>query len=308
MSGTNWLNTFEIPSYAAPIDPDAPLGSVLHSQVSTLNGQPVSFNCGSAPGHLGSTLYGRLTPTGAYSTWPTSIDGIGVRLRYINEDRWWPIYTAMEGQGALISFMPHNAIIEFVKTGPIRLAGGNLSGELAGIWIRYNTQQVVSYRISGAIQVKPRPPTCVVTTKTIPLEFGAMPLHTFPANVGEATPEKPFNISVRCSGAGTGGKAHVYITLTDAANSGNRSDQLTLSPSTGGVPKASGVAPQILNAGRPVKFGPDSSAPGNPNQWFVRETGNGVFDIPLTARYLRTAAPLKAGSANAVATFTMSYQ
>ncbi|SEU44009.1 hypothetical protein SAMN03159335_06983 [Burkholderia cepacia] len=58
-----------------------------------------------------------------------------------------------------------------------------------------------------------------------------------------------------------------------------------------------------------VSRGCSTSAPSNPNQWKAGNIpqGQGVFTIPLTARYIQTGT-LKGGTANAVATFTMSYQ
>ncbi|MFP3409088.1 hypothetical protein SB757_31210, partial [Pseudomonas sp. SIMBA_065] len=66
---------------------------------------------------------------------------------------------------------------------------------------------------------------------------------------------------------------------------------------------------QILRSdGSIVSYGPESSAEGNPNQWYVGEYGNGTVDIPLKARYAGEGGKVGPGSANGLATFTMSYQ
>ncbi|KWE20254.1 adhesin [Burkholderia cepacia] len=123
--------------------------------------------------------------------------------------------------------------------------------------------------------------------------------------IGSTTPERDFSIQLNCTGGDAGTSTNAYVTLTDNSNSGNRSDLLSLTSDS----KASGVAVQILKNGTPLRFGPDSSAPSNPNQWKAGNIpqGQGGFTIPLTARYIQTGA-LKGGTANAVATFTMSYQ
>jgi hypothetical protein len=196
---TAWLTDFAIPSFSAAIDPDAPNGTVLHSQYVVLNGKSVSFDCSEVPGRLQSYLYGRLEPIGANGTWPTSVNGIGVKIRQTEGDtRQWPIFRAMDPNVTLVSFLPNPVIIEFVKTGAIPLNGGSLTmiGELAGIWIRNNTQQVVSYRIAGGITIKPKPPVCTVTSPS-PIAFGSMSAHSFPASVGATTPEKSLTIRVR---------------------------------------------------------------------------------------------------------------
>ncbi|KVF19287.1 adhesin [Burkholderia cepacia] len=125
------------------------------------------------------------------------------------------------------------------------------------------------------------------------------------SGVGSTTPERDFSIQLNCTGGDLGTSTNAYVTLTDNSNSGNRSNRLSLTPNS----EASGVAVQILRNGSPLNFGPDSSAPSNPNQWKAGNIpqGQGVFTIPLTARYIQTGT-LKGGTANAVATFTMSYQ
>jgi len=98
----------------------------------------------------------------------------------------------------------------------------------------------------------------------------------------------------------------MFLTLTDAVSPGNRSSNLSLLP---GSATASGVSVQILRGdGTPVSYGPDSAETGNPNQWQVGEFGNVMVTIPFKARYIQTATSVRPGSANAAATFTMSYQ
>ena len=57
-----------------------------------------------------------------------------------------------------------------------------------------------------------------------------------------------------------------------------------------------------------VWFGADSSASNNHNQWFIGEYGNYTVTIPFKAQYYQRAAQVTPGSANGLATFTMSYQ
>ncbi len=69
------------------------------------------------------------------------------------------------------------------------------------------------------------------------------------------------------------------------------------------------MALQLVRGGNIlVRYGADSSSVGNPNQWLVGTTGNGTVQIPLTARYIQTQQTIAPGSANGVATFTMSYR
>ncbi|MGY4207488.1 type 1 fimbria pilin [Burkholderia sp. PvR073] len=300
MESTPMLSIYDLYAYNAPIDPDVPVGTTLHSQTSQLNGNWLSFECTYIPGGIQSSLKGRLDPVGAYNTWPSGVPGVGIRLREVVDSRWWPINDDLPNS-TMISYGPKTMVIEFVKTGNISLNGGVVQGEIAGMWIRKNKQQIVSIRVLGAIQIRPKPPVCTVTTKSITVPFGQIQL---PSNVGSVTLAKPFDITIKCTGSAHGGVSNVYMTMTDVQKPANRGDQLTLDPKGG----ATGVAVQILNNGKAVKFGADSNAPGNTNQWFVRQTGDGTFNIPLSARYVRTAMQMQPGVANAAASFTMSYQ
>jgi len=91
--------------------------------------------------------------------------------------------------------------------------------------------------------------------------------------------------------------------LTDATTPGNRTDLLTLTSGS----TANGVRIRIRNqADNPVSFGPDAPTAGNTNQWLVGPSDS-TTTIPMTAEYVSTG-DVEAGTANAVATFTMSYQ
>lgn len=99
----------------------------------------------------------------------------------------------------------------------------------------------------------------------------------------------------------------LYATMTDGVNPANTGNILTPGEGT----TASGVGVQILRNDTPISFGPDSSASGNTNQWYIGTAGSGAsepFTIPLRARYIQTASDMVAGVLQARATVTFSYQ
>jgi type 1 fimbria pilin len=155
----------------------------------------------------------------------------------------------------------------------------------------------------GAIVI---PPTCSVTAPSIMVPMGNVPVSAFKGGVGSSSPPtNPFNISLTCAGGDGSTAVSIYTTLTDATKPANRTDTLTLTSNS----QATGVGIQILKSGTPLKYGPDSSASGNTNQWLAGSaTANGQFNIPLTARYIQTLPAITLGSANAIATFTMNYR
>ena len=119
-----------------------------------------------------------------------------------------------------------------------------------------------------------------------------------------------FRIELDCAGGDAGTATRAFVTLTDANRPGNTGTTLSLRDGGGAMPTASGIGIQILQGDTVLNFGPDSSAPGNANQWFAAAIpqGQSSLSIPLKARYVQTAATVKGGKVFAEATFTMSYQ
>ncbi len=198
--------------------------------------------------------------------------------------------------------------VNLVKTGPVTPGALSLNPTGPGV-----ANRVATFFVGGPSRTPLfdvtlpgnasyiRVPACTVTTPSPNVPLGTIRANAL-TGIGSTTGETPFPITLNCPSAGS----RVSITLTDNANPANTSTTLSLESGS----TASGVALQVLNAntGTPVAFGPDSSAPGNTNQWLAGTSSGGPMTIPLTVRYLQTAKAVKAGTVNAVATFTMSYQ
>ncbi|WP_196492673.1 fimbrial protein [Burkholderia stagnalis] len=301
-----------------PFNPNVPDGTLLakHLLMWSAPGNPnyhlASITCSPSLGegrHRGTRPVVGVTPDGG-NIYATGISGIGMRLQqaYQNPVAWSYGYWAKDQHfgtqksGELDSAYSAT-YIELVKIGPIT-AGGVITGEVGGMFPGPgNTYQAISFRIGGGVTVRPQVPTCRVTTPAITVPLGSMPASTF-TGVGSVSPSKPFNIVLQCSGGETGTVTNVYTTLTDHTNPGNVSDTLSLASDA----TATGIGIQVLNGSTVIKYGPDSSAAGNTNQWKAGTTGNGTFTIPLTARYIQTAPKVTPGTADGLATFTMSYQ
>ncbi|VWC77349.1 fimbria adhesin protein [Burkholderia lata] len=310
----NWVEipgveTYTIDGYVTPeFNPSVPTGTVIDSREVTTAGNDVRGTCSLGVRNVYNGKAGAPPVDPIYHTYPTTVKGIGVRLRYVggSAQDWWPF--AFSDGGNTINVAAKPIRIEFVKTGPVT-AQGTLRGEIGGIWLRDMQFQMVSFQIAGGIQIRPKVPTCAVATKRINVQLSpsgdGFTTRDF-NGVGSTTPERDFSIVLNCSGGDEGTSTNAYVTLTDNSNNGNRSDRLSLTPDS----DASGVAVQVLRGGTPLSFGPDSSSANNPNQWKAGTIpqGMGVFAIPLTARYIQTNTKMKGGMANAVATFTMSYQ
>lgn len=295
----------QIPAQSPPsFSPAVPVGTVLIRVELPSAAAEFRLNC---PSGIRDNIYTRDGSQGAYNTWPTNVAGIGVRMQFGGSSGggrgiWWPWTIGTPSSQALYGGS-RTLLVEFVKTGPIS-AGGSLSGEIGAGWAQGKSFKFLSYQIAGGgITITPRVPTCKVREKTLNVPLGDISANQVLPTVGSTSEAKPFKIVLDCGGGDDGSVTKTYMTLTDVSNNANRSDTLTLSPES----TAKGLGVQVLNGTKIVSYGPDSSVTGTPNQFYTGTTQNGVLEIPLSARYVRTGMVL-GGTVTARASFTMSYQ
>lgn len=263
---------------------------------------------------------GSKTP-GYNNVYSTNIPGIGIR--------WWatwrgpsapsgrtmPITTESENHsGALgyfwnVSSHPQDVWIELVKTGSV--SAGVLTGSGMNVDMRFQCPSCTAgnVNLSGRTRVVVGP-SCSVAASTISVPMGAVPILRFTGLQSTSIPQH-FDITLECKGGAPESVLRPHITLTDANDTSNQSTVLTLSQTApDGKPVATGIGIQILKDGTALGYGPDSNVPGNTNQWSAGTIVQGVaqFKIPLTAKYVQTAAAVTTGQANGRATFTLNYQ
>jgi len=247
--------------------------------------------------------------------WDTGTAGIGIRVTntthnivvsgnqckdysYVEQCRYAPSQYNPEAFTLTVNFR-----FELIKIGPIAanttLKNGYIIG-LSSYSIR-DGQMTGSKPYSNASGIMLGSTKVVAATCTVLTRDLSVPLPALPASqlklAGATGGDTSFQIGLDC-GAGK----NVYITLSDAADPGNATEHLTPASDS----SASGVRLRILNAGVPVRFGPDSTAIGNPGQWLVGNSAS-TSAIPLTVQYISTGAP-QPGTVSAAATFTLSYQ
>lgn len=288
-------------------------------------GMPVGTVIGSAPLSLKMSLVisdcsGPLTLTynksmGAYNTVPTSVSGVGVRISTIGggtaglPSGYLPLRGTLSIKSSDTTWnLDSTGTFELVKTGPISAGTYTLPYNWTGIKIGAANSPFSMNFIQGEYTSAPsfvtKPgPTCTLATPSIQVPLGTVPSSSF-STVGSTSPKQSFNISLNCSGGYAGNTVSLYTTMTDQTNPANVSDTLSLTTTS----TASGVGIQIFNGSDAIKYGPDSRIAGNLNQWFVTQAGVGTVNVPLSAAYVKTANTITAGSANAIATFTLSYQ
>jgi type 1 fimbria pilin len=251
------------------------------------------------------------TVGGTTNVYSTSLPGIGVQLSFSNGSQQFPLIQSGNPMSPY-HYAPNPSwalTVKLVKTGPIP-AGGAITGEIGQGWLAdasYGNQfQYASIQLSSSIIFTPTTPTCTVTSPSnIPVSVGSASANSFTGVGSTSSTVTPFSINLSCSGGTSGLTTNMYITLTDQTNPGNTSNVLSLNPAS----LASGVGIQLRKADNSIiSYGPDSNVPGNINQWFVQNTGNGTVTIPLTARLIQTDAHVNPGTVVAYATYTLSYQ
>ncbi|MCL4634401.1 fimbrial protein [Burkholderia sp.] len=293
------LSGFNPPSF----DPAAiPIGGIIYAQT----GSPIFTNkrTDKATYKCSESIRSSVTGIGAHinKIYPTSIPNIGIRMAYVNQ---YVPYTSTMGYREGAWNEQFTLTVQLIKTGEIT-AGGVLSGAYAQYRANSETGQLmVEYQFASPILVQPRVPTCTVATPQVSVPMGSVSLAMF-KGVGATTFTHPFDISLTCSGGSNGTSTKAFVTLTDVTTPGNTSTTLSLTKDS----TATGVGIQVLKDNLLLGFGPDSAAVGNMNQWYAGTVAQGQAQlrIPLSARYVQIAEKVTPGSANARATFTMSYQ
>jgi type 1 fimbria pilin len=245
----------------------------------------------------------------------TSVSGIGVSFYVVSGSSQTLITSTSGGYTSGTIGAPGNGMLpglqaNLIVTGQV-VSGYSLSG-LPTVTVTFTPTGSCSWS-TGITNTLPTsasnsavvPITCIVTTPTVTVNMPVISLSALSA-VGKTGGDTRFPIGLSCAAG-----ANVYITLSDVTTPANTSSLLTLASSS----TAQGIKLRILNSAGPIDFGPDSAAAGTTHQWLLGASSS-INGIPLTVQYYRDdtnpsgtgSAVLSAGSVQAQATFTMSYQ
>lgn len=286
---------------------DVPAGTVIASVSRTINGQLAGLKCNLPTVNFVASASQTQTSTDSIFM-ESGIYGIEFRLTrsystpgFTPENLKW---NAAENtvNDRIFDQNDLQYTLELVKTA-VYPAGGNIMP----ITLKRTTLDGTPYAnfvLSNQVRVVPQ--TCQVTTPNVAVNLTpptGLSVNTF-KGIGSTSEPAPFTIGVNCFGVA----AKVYMTLTDQQTPTNTSSILNLTSTS----TVKGVGIQVLYAGNVIKFGPDSSVAGNPNQFAVFSSDGlspTATDINLSARYIQTRTIITPGKvANGIATFTMSYQ
>jgi type 1 fimbria pilin len=307
VQGSGGVDTFNIALPASVTIPrDAAVGTVIAQGTQSVpfnTGNPVGVYCNAASSAVLTNLQG-----GSSSNYvmPIGNTGIGYKLfsPYTNfqtgtealpASAFYPSNCQYNVGTQCFLYMGDSLTFQLVKMQPIVASQTIPGGQYYSVSIGGLPDSMIS--LAHAVVITNQ--SCKVTTPSIAVTMQPTMLRQF-TGVGSTSAATAFSIGVDCTGVAT----TVAITFTDSNHPGNTSDALTLTPAS----TASGVGIQILRNSAPVSFGPDSSVAANTNQITIGASNSTVMNLPFSGRYIQTAAQMRAGSANGVATFTMSYQ
>ncbi|KVQ34602.1 pilus assembly protein [Burkholderia cepacia] len=305
---------------------DAAVGTVLTAWVSTAATNNY-FNCqrsgsgatGAGFEPLSMTAAGMTVtnPNGrTYTVWNTNVPGVGIAIGvrvYLNSCNWQnfidlgsrsPIFPSpwvgqvCSGDGNSLA-NGGQAEMALVKIGPI--TGGTVNGgvlfEAAAVVRQGSASDYTMQPGRKSFSLTPiviKQAAC--TTPNVTVSMGSHKQSAF-TGVGSTTPAVAVNVGVNACPAGLNSIQYQFIPVNavlDAANG-----VLALSSDS----TAAGIGLQLKdNNGKALAYNTQYALTG-----YNSSTG-GSYTIPFTANYYQTSATVTPGTANAVLTFTLTYQ
>lgn len=244
-----------------------------------------------------------------YTIFETGIPGIGyiIGLKDFNGSEYVPLQTGItqsypaSGTSGYATKLGWSAKVTFIKTGTALKSGLYTTPAIhAAILTAYNNETKTAQVIINPTTITVAASGCTVNTKSANVDLGTLDIRTL-STVGSTSPSGTFNVTLTCDQ-----NIAVNAVMTDQTTPSNSSSVVTLT----GDSTASGVGVQFFYNGiGPLSMGPDSTADGTLNQFFIQTTSsaNQVLSLPFQAQYIRTG-DLVPGTAKALASITFSYQ
>jgi type 1 fimbria pilin len=244
-----------------------------------------------------------------YTIFESGIPGVGyiIGLKDFNGSEYTPLQTGItqsypaSGTSDYAQNLGWSAKVTFIKTGTALKSGLYTTPTIhAAILTAYNNETKTAQVIINPTTITVAASGCTVNTKSANVDLGTLDIRTL-STVGSTSPSGTFNVTLTCDQ-----NIAVNAVMTDQTTPSNSSSVVTLT----GDSTASGVGVQFFYNGiGPLSMGPDSTADGTLNQFFIQTTSsaNQVLSLPFQAQYIRTG-DLVPGTANALASITFSYQ
>lgn len=290
---------------AIAVQRDAAVGEVLATaQTGALNGGSCLGGCSPSPW---SPIYpatfssdGTIATFTSLSTlgsniYDTNVAGVGIRVTHQqgpSTSNLLPFNTTY----SIASTVPvRNLIVELIKTAPTISTGTLQTGMLAQqVYYTDPAKKVTGWTLNLTGNNTVQQVACSVTNTVINVPMGEVNNIDFRGS-GSSAGEKAFTIPLNCD-AGT----KVNVTLEAGSSGSFDASQGIVNLDSSASVAATGIGLQMLFNSTPVVLGEMLS--------IGTATSQGNFSIPLTARYIQIGSEITPGTANATATFTMTYK
>lgn len=186
--------------------------------------------------------------------------------------------------------------LALVKTGTTPAHGIVTTGDILAFSLDSNTNNHKgSHYIRGLNNIQFVAYSCSLdsNSRTVSVPLGDIRRDRF-SGVGSTSPAKDFNIGLTCSQPAD--NYTMSITFSATQDASQKPGVLALTPGTNA---ATGVGIQLQAKGTPVEFAKAIE---------IGRDNASTLSVPMSARYYQTAAAIKPGTANGIATFVVTYK
>ncbi len=250
-----------------------------------------------------------------YTIFTTNTPGVGwiMGAKDTNAPVWTPLTSnetmvfPFTGSGSQSSELGANVRFAFVKLpGGLKPGNNNFPSQNIARFVCTNTSNGTETAMISVntTSINVSALACRLSSaSTVPVPLGEFDMSELPA-VGGNFGDFQTSSELTCDSG-----VIPWMTISDASDSANISNVIKLSPDS----VAKGVGVQVFYNSEAIakNLGKDSSVKGNPNQFSIgtkTTSNNQIVSIPLGFKYIRTESDVVAGTANANATITFSYQ
>ncbi|EPO1788795.1 fimbrial protein [Cronobacter turicensis] len=307
-AGSCWRNSGAASNYetfypsSIVVQRDAAVGTIVYQSTAYPYGNIV-YTCEASPPYQFKPLRG--TDTGVriynnFSVYSTNVPGIGFTATCntfnnpcvtsnINLSTF-PSYGIVNTSGAsMVDTMPRSFAL--VVTGPVSPGVIN-----AGDYVELNEGGYPVNKINLGSSVSVSVQQCSITTNNLVFPIGDIPVSQFSDSVGfiPTGAQNTQNLGLNCSSS-----ANVNVTFQGTQNPDVSTNSILALTGQGSAGVAKGVGVQILYNGSPLELN---------KRMVLKNSANGQQTFPLTARYYQTKTSVMAGTANASATLSLTYQ
>lgn len=294
----NSLITLNFPDLV--IQKDVPVGSVLAKVDANIAmhasavGVPATYDfisCSSGTLKFAESSYSKLNYNGSQML-SSGIPGIAIKVSHYGGTGklpWsFPPDTILSFKDSLSPQDYGGVTFELIKTDSTTGSGTIPAGYLLR-FSSYNQYYLFNYRLTSS---RITTVSCSVLTPVIEVGFGDVERRAF-GGVGTTVSERNFEIVTNCDSG-----AIVNISLNGTVNPDLNDGAILSLQNYGDSSVADGVGIQILQGANPVQLN---------NSFVLKQSTGGVENFPFKARYYQTKANIAPGKANAVLTFSVTY-